>query len=358
MARLAQETALPEDVAASRSDEAELVNLTRLLISLQRNILHPTLEQERRLRVSELERTKVERILEYARSVLTKLEQDALQVQAPTKRAKIQSLLNENRDRLESLLDRLQDFRHMAVDDDGSSDGDDVLEHVIPTPSESIDSDPPAAQDEGEESKTRAEQVSSCRTGAPLPEQSAVEATPTLEPHGSSQQPAGPIDTTTCPSPATQTTQAVRLRSRQAAQPSSSTPDPVSHSTARAALFANRSNSVGPRTSNATAEAILDQQRAEQDFLSESILKMAGALKESSQKFSTTLDADKDVLEKAGEGISKTEQSMEAARGRMGTLRKMTEGKGWWGRMMLFAWVYGLMFGLILLVFVMPKLRF
>lgn len=85
---------------------------------------------------------------------------------------------------------------------------------------------------------------------------------------------------------------------------------------------------------------------------------MASALKASSQKFSSTLDADKDVVEKAGEGISRTEQSMETARGRMGTLRRMTEGKGWWGRMMLFAWVYGLMAGLLLLVFAMPKLRF
>jgi len=36
----------------------------------------------------------------------------------------------------------------------------------------------------------------------------------------------------------------------------------------------------------------------------------------------------------------------------------MTEGKGWWGRMILYAWVYGLMLSLVLLVFVMPKLRF
>ena len=85
---------------------------------------------------------------------------------------------------------------------------------------------------------------------------------------------------------------------------------------------------------------------------------MAGALKASSHKFSDTLEADKEVLGRAGEGIEKTEQSMEAARGRMGTLRKMTEGKGWWGRDILYAWVYGLMVTLVLLVFVFPKLRF
>lgn len=85
---------------------------------------------------------------------------------------------------------------------------------------------------------------------------------------------------------------------------------------------------------------------------------MAGALKESSQRFSSTLEADKDVVGRAAEGMDKTEQGMEATKGRMGALKRVTEGKGWWGRMILYAWVYGLMVGLVLLVFVMPKLRF
>lgn len=136
---------------------------------------------------------------------------------------------------------------------------------------------------------------------------------------------------------------------------------------ARAALFASRrsntlkttaSGGAASSTATATAEALLDQQRAEQDALSESILKMAGALKASSQRFSSTLERDRDVVARAGEGMEKTERGMDAASRRMGTLRKMTEGKGWWGRMVLYAWVYGLMVALVLLVFVMPKLRF
>ena len=85
---------------------------------------------------------------------------------------------------------------------------------------------------------------------------------------------------------------------------------------------------------------------------------MAGALKSSSQRFSSTLEADKDLVGRAGDAMEKTERGMEAAKGRMGLLKRMTEGKGWWGRLLLFAWVYGLMVALILLVFVMPKLRF
>jgi hypothetical protein len=42
----------------------------------------------------------------------------------------------------------------------------------------------------------------------------------------------------------------------------------------------------------------------------------------------------------------------------MGMLQRMTEGEGWWGRMKLYAFVYGLMVVLVLVVFVLPKLRF
>jgi hypothetical protein len=49
---------------------------------------------------------------------------------------------------------------------------------------------------------------------------------------------------------------------------------------------------------------------------------------------------------------------MEAASKRIGMLRRMSEGKGWWGRIMLYAWIFGLWIVAILLVFVGPKLRF
>ncbi|KAL1894973.1 hypothetical protein Cpir12675_003432 [Ceratocystis pirilliformis] len=142
----------------------------------------------------------------------------------------------------------------------------------------------------------------------------------------------------------------------------SSVPDSAAQTTAREALFGSRSTGksalAAPQTSNATAEAILDHQRTEQNALSESILQMASALKASSQRFSDTLDQDKDALSKANDGMNKTEETMDAASRRMSTLRRMTEGKGWWGRMILFAWVYGLMVALLLVVFVLPKLRF
>ncbi len=101
------------------------------------------------------------------------------------------------------------------------------------------------------------------------------------------------------------------------------------------ALFGDRKDKAISQTT--MTEAILDTQRAEQDFLSESILKMARDLKHSSNAFANALEEDKDVVNAAGKGLDKNETGLDAASRRMGTLRKMTEGRGWWGRIMLYA---------------------
>ncbi|OAQ68078.1 synaptobrevin [Pochonia chlamydosporia 170] len=334
MARLSQGPV--QGSTAPASSDVAVAELTQLLLRLQHNLLHPSPDRERRLRTSEYERAKVEANLEYARAVLTKLEQDALHVKAPTRRMETQNLLNVNRERLETLLDRLEDLRHMAVDDDNSSEEEDLLGHIIPTPSESMDSRSSDTRDDS--------QILETPPAPPTPE-----PIPTQEPV---PPPASTIPTVT----PTQTTQT--LRSRPSVQPTPSPQASSSHTTARAALFANRQKPSEPETTTATAEAIIENQKAEQDDLTNSILEIASALKESSKRFASTLEEDMVTLQKTDAGMSKAEQSMESASGRMGTLRKMTEGKGWWGRMILYAWVYGLMVGLILLVFVMPKLRF
>ena len=111
-------------------------------------------------------------------------------------------------------------------------------------------------------------------------------------------------------------------------------------------------------TTTATAEAILDLQRAEQDKLTESMVSMAKALKASTNAFSSALREDQDVLAGAGRGLDRNERGLETVAGRMGTLRRLTEGEGWWGRLMLYAWIAGLAVFAVLLVFVLPKLRF
>ncbi|KAK7415866.1 hypothetical protein QQX98_005555 [Neonectria punicea] len=347
MARLSQAPGVFLNRSAIDVSSSEL---SHLLLRLQQTVLHADVDRERRLRTSEFERARVAANLEYARSSLTKLEHDALGIKAPGRRSEVQGDLNRKRELLELLLDRVEDLREMAFDEDddeASSDGEDILSEIIPTPSDSMADS--ISTDMRTESSSQSETADpeppeTLRETVPEPELAADALEPTLLPEAIPEPPTEQDPT--------QTTQTLRPRGTIAPVA------PTAHSTARAALFSNRSQPAAPQTSTATAEAILDRQRAEQDALSDSILKMASALKESSQRFSNTLEADKDVLNRAGDGMEKTELGMEAAKGRMGTLKQMTEGKGWWGRIILYAWVYGLMLGLVLLVFVMPKLRF
>lgn len=105
-------------------------------------------------------------------------------------------------------------------------------------------------------------------------------------------------------------------------------------------------------------EKMLSHNRIEQESLTSSLLSMAQALKASSQAFSNSLESEKDVLGRATEGLDKNTSGLEAASKRMGYLRRMTEGKGWWGRMMMYAWIFGLMFVALFIVGFLPKLRF
>ncbi|PHH62692.1 hypothetical protein CDD81_6761 [Ophiocordyceps australis] len=350
MARLSQDSS--SGAEAETSHDPALLNISQLLHRLQQSVLHPTPERELKLRRSELERARVEANIQVARSLLDKVEQDEKIAVSS------QAVLKAHRETLEMLMERMDDLNKIAVDEeDEGSDEEDLLGNVVATPSESIESAPASAHQQEAQAASPSQEA---LRAADSSSSRYLADNISTEPEASSQ------------ASATQTEQSLRSRHTTNTAPATDAADAASvstsvssHAKARAALFASRrldssslSSPAPPQTSTATAEALLDQQRAEHDALSESILRMASALKANSQRFSTTLEADRDVLGRAGEGIERTERGMEAARGRMGMLRRMTEGKGWWGRMVLYAWVYGLIVGLVLLVFVMPKLRF
>ncbi|KAM0510808.1 hypothetical protein ACHAPE_010512 [Trichoderma viride] len=333
--------ALLPNLPAGEPPNLSPAELAQLFSRLKQSVLHPSPERERRLRNSEFERTRVEANLQYARAALTKLEQTL-----PGRRADVQGDLTAQREILDLLFDRLDDLRKVAADEDDSSEGEDLLGDIIPTPSESVDSRRSSNAPGGDSFEEP-------RIPEPEPPEPPTQHETIPEPPTTTTA-IEPVETETSTSDVlpTQTTQTLRARS------SAPSPTPSSHSTARAALFANRRNPASPQASTATAEAILDQQRVEQDAISNSILDLATKLKESSKSFSATLEEDKNLLDAAGTSMEKSELSMETAQGRMGSLKRMTEGKGWWGRIVLYAWVYGLMVALVLFVFVFPKLRF
>ncbi|KAI3343905.1 hypothetical protein F4824DRAFT_25510 [Ustulina deusta] len=344
MARLTQGPITPR---RSVSNPDSLTDLTRLLGRLQQSILHADAERERRLRTSEHERNKAGINLEYARTLLTKLEQDALAIKVHSKRVEMQADLNQKRDLYEQLAERLRELDDVSIDsdEDDSDEGEDLLGDVIPTPSQSSDSrSADHMRDElgdGQHGESEEEDYEAPTTAAsptqsqslsqpPEPRATGITTSPTLRPRGSAAA--------TQQTPATDTATTSALRSQL--------------------LGAAAASSTTTATTTATAEAILDHHRAEQDKLTQSMVSMAKALKASTHAFSSALREDQDVLEGTGKGLDRNERGLEGVAGRMGNLRRLTEGKGWWGRMLLYAWIAGLAVFALLLVFVFPKLRF
>lgn len=107
-----------------------------------------------------------------------------------------------------------------------------------------------------------------------------------------------------------------------------------------------------------TTETLLTSHTLTQEDLTTSLLDLARALNKSTQSFSSALEASNPLVDNATSALDKNVGGMESAERRMGMLRKMTEGKGFFARLTLWAWV-GIGWAVLLVVmFIMPKLRF
>lgn len=271
------------------------------------------------------------------------------------RRQEVQADLNRKRDLLEQVTDRMRDLEELsahAVDDEDevSSEEDDILGEIIATPSQSLDS---RSTDVLQQDSTKDDR-----------EQNILQAPPPTEPwqNGSNGRVVETLEEVISEKPDTLTSQTLRPRGQQ---PAPSDPEKVNQdldtaqttgaTTQRSMLLGDRSAEVSEL---ATTEAILDRERREQEEITEAMSKITKELKLSSLRFSEALEEDKEMTEQAAKGLNKNELGLEAAARRMGALTRMTEGKGWWGRIILYAWIYGLMVVLVLVVFVLPKLRF
>ncbi|KAI1457137.1 hypothetical protein F4805DRAFT_201896 [Annulohypoxylon moriforme] len=360
MARLVQ-APLTQNRVISNPDA--LNDLNRLLARLQENILHADADRERRLKASEYERSKARVNIEYARSIVTKLEQDALSIKATSRRQEVQADLIQKREILDQVAERFQEFEDVSIDsDEDSSEGEDLLGNIIDTPSESVVSGDAAYQQDAEDEDDAVEEQENDEDADEQADESTLvpEPRPTATTSTSSQQATSTTDSAPQQTPAgTNTSQTLRARG-SAPQPDATTTatDKGETTALRTELFGNRTSSPTTATATATTEAIIDHHRSEQDKLTESMVGMARALKESSRAFASSLQEDTDVLRAAGQNLERNERGLGAVAGRMGTLRRLTEGTGWWGRMLLYAYIAGLAVFAVLLVFVFPKLRF
>ncbi|KAL4795439.1 hypothetical protein BDV19DRAFT_170849 [Aspergillus venezuelensis] len=336
-------TTYPPDLAA--------LNVSRLIARLEHNLLSQNADLKS-LRRSEDHRIRVGANIEYARANLQALERSLPQIKPVDRRHDLHSTLSRNRQilkQLQNVLDEIQAEEEMRSssgggegwgfeeEDEDEDAEDDSSEDLLGTPEGGSTTDEAGAEDDASRDTPRTTTATTPSAIAP--------ATSTVESSSS------PTPTAPAPPPA--------LRNRRN-NTSTSTP-----STSKATIATGTSNhpelkpdSKPQPGTGAETESALSTDRAEQEDLTSSLLDLATQLKSSSQQFQASLEAEKSVLARAAEGLDRTTGNLAAAEKRMGLLRRMTEGKGWWGRMMLYAWIFALWVVAVLIVFVGPKLRF
>ncbi|KAJ9194766.1 hypothetical protein DTO166G4_304 [Paecilomyces variotii] len=340
-------------VAAEESDLAVL-NLSRLLARLEHNLLSPSADLKP-LRQSEFHRARVGANLEYARSLLVQIERSLPKIKPVDRRHSIQTDITRKRQTLKLLKDRLdaisadaEILRSEGDEEDidtgiSSEEGD---EDLLATPGESAEE-----ENEVENEVPLAEGVSRRyieEEGLRSPiEDEAVPSTTTTT--------APPTATAAAVAAAAATTDTA-LRNRHNRQPTLSLTADAATATATGSALPTTSSPSLSKTQ--ATESALDAHAHEQESLTDSLLSLATQLRESSQSFQTSLEAEKSVLSRAVEGLDRNITGMDAAGRRMGLLRRMSEGKGWWGRVLMYVWIFGLWLVAVGIVFLGPKLRF
>jgi hypothetical protein len=296
--------------------------LNRLLSRLDQTLLEPQ-SNDTALHKSQYERNRVGALIEHARSLHLTLEREAATIRVQSQRQQQQADLQRQREHIKTLAGRLREISHAADDDDSDDD------------SEEDEEDEEGGQRQREDILANYAPARAAQANSGLDVQSSLK---------SSQPPPQP------PS---------ELRSRRGeSQQSSST---TAQTSARDQLFAARSQTTSDGLSTSDiqrTETMLSHNRTEQEALTDGLLGLARALKQSSQAFGASLETEKEVLARAEKGLDKNARDMDGAQSRMSTLRRMTEGKGWWGRIKLYGFIAGLWLACFLLVFLAPKLRF
>ncbi|KAH0038768.1 hypothetical protein KCU78_g1433, partial [Aureobasidium melanogenum] len=298
-------------MATTAMTENISVDLDQLLTRLSDTLLSPTAD-DTRLRTTPYERNRISANVEYARTLLLRLEHNTQDIKTQTHKTTLQNDLALKRDLIKRLNTRLLELNQLAALHDDSSSSE--------------------SEDEDGETQRPREFAPAVATSDTL------DKDPSLT---SPQQAAQDLAST--------------LRNRTNATNSNAAPDTATTT----ALFGNRS-ATNPTASGQplSTEQVLESATRDQDILTTSLVTLAQSLKQSSMQFASSLENEKEVLRRAETGLDKNSMGMEAAGNRMGALRRMTEGKGWWDRIKLYAIIAALWIAAFLLVFVGPKLRF
>lgn len=360
---------LPDSYA---SPDITLVNLTHLLARLENNLISPSADLKlvhrspyHRARVGAvsiprqflpiqpwLSTDYFSKNIEYSRTLLMKLELSLPNIKIQARKLSLQTNLAHKRQQIKALKARLDEITAIAeAEPDTQTFSSDNEEDLLPTPSDSTP-------------ETTSPPPPKCADLAPTKEEETKydEEVDKSEEGQTTQEGRHNQETLNMPTSPSNT---LRSRLHHHHDHSSSTTTPTATTTATSNptlkhLFPNRptATTTTTTTTTTTPQAALSQNEAEQDSLTTSLLALATQLKISTQNLHTSLESEKSIIARAAEGLDRSTAGMEAAGKRMGAVRRMAEGKGWWGRMLMYAWIFALWFVALLIVFVGPKLRF
>ena len=301
-------------------DPSQTITLNRLLTRLEHTLL--SADADPKLRYSQYERNRVGVNVENARTLLLSLEKQGASVRSQlSQKQSIQADLQQKRELVKQLNAKLEELNRLGEeeeDDDSESDEDDEAE-------------------ESNASNTQQPSYAPARMDADNGLEANVDPRETLR---------------TAVSDAQQQANQQEMRSRKPL--SAADNRSAASTTAREELFAGRKQHPDLETT----DALISHNRSEQDALTDGLLGLARALKESTMSFGASLEAEKDVMKRAESSLEKSSLGMEAAGAKMGTLRRMSEGQGWRGRIKLYGCIFALWVFLFLVVFLGPKLRF
>ncbi|CRG89642.1 hypothetical protein PISL3812_06681 [Talaromyces islandicus] len=308
----------------------DIVNLNNLLSRLEHNIFSSSLDL-RLVQQSHLHRTRVGANVEYANTLFTKIERSLPSIKSPETRHQRTTDLAKKRARLARLRERWEEIKteqeqdgEKEEEEEEEEEGEEDLLAGIAEPVEPVKEE--EEEEEGKEEHGR---------GTRVEEQDEVLAA---------------------------TTSTLRQRrpdtTAMSITASSTTPEQSSSLSPAAAGTSTTGFKPFPTTTTSTTETTLSTHRAEQESLTDSLINLASQLKASSQAFQSSLENEKSILDRAVEGLDRNVTGLDAAGQRMGVLRRMSEGRGWWGRMLMYAWIFGLWLVAIAIVYLGPKLRF
>lgn len=347
------------------------ITLSRTLTRLSTNLLplssfadvpHGDLKTQQRLTLNDLlsplpyHRTKTLSTIEHARTLLLQLEQSAQHIKIQRVKSDVVRDLAEKRKVIRKLRGVVEELATEAErrEREGAYEGEgdeyeegETVEELIGLPALKEEKERGNAQQQRNDIGT----VSGSRNGAEEAEEttpSSSPATTTVKSSSSNSIPHPKVDGQQ-PS-----NDLFNLRNRNRRGPN---PEATTSSSSFPSIPTN--TNPPPTTTTTMTEKSLTSDRQTQESLTNSLLHLATQLKSQSQSLSHTLTTtDKGQLDRALAGLDANVGGLESASRKMGLLRRMSEGEGWWGRVMLYVWIWGLWIAAAGLVFLGPKLRF